>query len=138
MPPKGSRGRGGPTVPVVGGRVSSRIAEKQEAAQQLAQQGTALATEIQTETQADDNLIPDSSMPPPASKNGRGRGGRPKVAEPLARRGTRRGSRGGGSIASFHARHTPATSDVYAFHPNSEGKNQPRVPVNKYTMTQPC
>lgn len=156
MPPKGSRGRGGSTAAAVGGRASSRIAEKQEAAQQLAQQGAALAAENEAQAQAqaraqalaqaqaeagtepdaqaqqaqqaqqdshpkiedaENSPGPESSMAPPAPNRGRTRGGRgAKSGEAYARRGTRRGSRGGSSIASFQARNTPATSDVYALH----------------------
>lgn len=144
MPPKGSRGRGGSNAAAVGGRASSRIAEKQEAAQQLAQQGAALAAENEAQAQAQARVqaeagaeadaqvqqdshpkienagnspVPESSMAPPASNRGRTRGGRgAKSGEAYARRGTRRGSRGGSSIASFQARNTPATSDVYALH----------------------
>lgn len=133
MPPKGSRGRGGSTAAAVGGRASSRIAEKQEAAQQLAQQGAALAAETEAQAQAQEDSpikpdntrnspVPDSSMAPPASNRGRGRGRGAKGGEAYARRGTRRGSRGGGSIASFQARNTPATSDVYALPPNVAGE----------------
>lgn len=144
MPPKGSRGRGGLAAAAVGGRTSSRIASKQEAAQQLAQQGAALAAETealaqaqaQAQTQAeaqegDDakpenaghSPVPDASMAPPASTRSRARGrGANKSGEAYARRGTRRGSRGGSSIASFQARNTPATSDVYALQQAAGGE----------------
>lgn len=156
MAPKGTRSRGGSTAAAVGGRASSRIAEKQEAAQQLAQQGAAALaavneaqaqaeaqaeaeaeTEAEVEAEAQDNvqiknddardaIVQDSSMGPPAANRGRGRNRGAKSGEAYARRGTRRGSRGGSSIASFQARNTPATSDVYALQQNAAGKEGPR------------
>lgn len=154
MPPKGSRARAGSTA--VGGRASSRLAEKHEAAQQLA--GAALAAESEAQAQTDlqtlaeadeaeaeeeqaqanggikaeagpESPVPESSIAPPATTTrARTRATRSaKNGEAYARRGTRRGSRGGSSIASFQARNTPATSDVYGLSQRAAG--EPAIPL---------
>lgn len=112
MAPKVRGTRGPSTVNAAPGRQSTRIAAQMEAAQQAAEQAT-------TDAPLTVAAPPDSSMPPPSSRGGRGRGrGR---SEQYARRGIRRGSHAPSMPASIQSPRT-STVDYHPTQSDARGK----------------